>query len=102
MPRPITSTGLRKADPTPTSTSRLTPTSAPPLNSSTVSASCGLRSRATSCSPGLALLISPAGDEDAFSRRSLPNPKVDKVIQLIEYAKCLYKTQPEWLKEAFP
>jgi hypothetical protein len=28
--------------------------------------------------------------------------KVDKVIQLIEYAKCLYKTQPEWLKEAFP
>src|SRR5690349_6056439 len=28
--------------------------------------------------------------------------KVDKVIQLVEYAKCLYRTQPEWLKEAFP
>lgn len=28
--------------------------------------------------------------------------KEDKVIQLIEYAKCLYKTQPEWLRAAFP
>jgi hypothetical protein len=28
--------------------------------------------------------------------------KEDKVIQLIEYAKCLYKTQAPWLKEAFP
>ncbi len=28
--------------------------------------------------------------------------KEDKVIQLIEYAKYLYKTQPEWLQEAFP
>ena len=28
--------------------------------------------------------------------------KEDKVIQLIEYAKCLYRTQPDWLREAFP
>jgi len=28
--------------------------------------------------------------------------KEDKVIQLIEYAKCLYRTQPQWLQEAFP
>ncbi len=28
--------------------------------------------------------------------------KEDKVIQLIEYAKYLYKTQPEWLQQAFP
>jgi hypothetical protein len=28
--------------------------------------------------------------------------KEDKVIRLIDYAKCLYKTQPEWLKEALP
>jgi hypothetical protein len=28
--------------------------------------------------------------------------KEDKVVGLIKYAKCLYKTQPEWLKEAFP
>ena len=28
--------------------------------------------------------------------------KEDKVIQLIEYAKCLYRTQPRWLQEAFP
>ena len=28
--------------------------------------------------------------------------KEDKVIQLIEYAKCLYRMQPQWLREAFP
>jgi hypothetical protein len=28
--------------------------------------------------------------------------KEDKVIQLVEYAKCLYKTQPKWLRQAFP
>jgi len=28
--------------------------------------------------------------------------KEDKVIQLISYAKCLYKTQPKWLRQAFP
>jgi hypothetical protein len=28
--------------------------------------------------------------------------KEDKVVQLIEYAKCLYKCQPDWLREAFP
>jgi hypothetical protein len=28
--------------------------------------------------------------------------KEDKVIQLIEYAKCLYKTQPKWVRDAFP
>jgi len=28
--------------------------------------------------------------------------KYDKVVQLIEYAKCLYRRQPDWLKEAFP
>jgi len=28
--------------------------------------------------------------------------KEDKAIQLIEYAKCLYRTQPMWLQEAFP
>jgi hypothetical protein len=28
--------------------------------------------------------------------------KQDKVVQLIEYAKCLYKTQPKWLRQAFP
>jgi len=28
--------------------------------------------------------------------------KEDKVIQLIDYAKCLYRTQPKWLREAFP
>jgi hypothetical protein len=28
--------------------------------------------------------------------------KEDKVVQLIDYAKCLYKTQPEWLQEAYP
>ena len=28
--------------------------------------------------------------------------KEDKVIQLVEYAKCLYRTQPSWLREAFP
>jgi hypothetical protein len=28
--------------------------------------------------------------------------KEDKVIQLVEYAKCLYKTQPEWLQQAYP
>ena len=28
--------------------------------------------------------------------------KEDKVIQLVEYAKCFYKTQPGWLPEAFP
>jgi hypothetical protein len=28
--------------------------------------------------------------------------KEDKVIQLVEYAKTLYKTQPDWLQKAFP
>jgi hypothetical protein len=28
--------------------------------------------------------------------------KEDKIVQLIDYAKCLYKRQPEWLQEAFP
>lgn len=28
--------------------------------------------------------------------------KDDKVIQLIDYAKCLYRQQEEWLKKAFP
>jgi hypothetical protein len=28
--------------------------------------------------------------------------KEDKVIHLIDYAKCLYETQPEFLKKAFP
>jgi hypothetical protein len=28
--------------------------------------------------------------------------KEDKVIQLIDYAKCLYRTQPPLLREAFP
>lgn len=28
--------------------------------------------------------------------------KEDKVIQLIDYAKCLYRRQPQWLQEAFP
>jgi len=28
--------------------------------------------------------------------------KEDKAIQLIEYSKCLYRTQPIWLREAFP
>lgn len=28
--------------------------------------------------------------------------KEDKAIQLIEYAKCLYRTQPTWLQDAFP
>jgi hypothetical protein len=27
--------------------------------------------------------------------------KEDKVVQLIEYAKCLYKTQPRWIQEAY-
>jgi len=28
--------------------------------------------------------------------------KLDKVIQLLEYAKCLYRTQPSWLRDRFP
>src|SRR5262249_18394284 len=28
--------------------------------------------------------------------------KEDKVVQLIEYAKCLYRNQPNWLQKAFP
>jgi len=28
--------------------------------------------------------------------------KDDKVIQCIDYAKCLYRRQPDWLREAFP
>ena len=32
----------------------------------------------------------------------LQTQKEDKVIQLVDYAKCLYKTQPLWLREAFP
>jgi hypothetical protein len=28
--------------------------------------------------------------------------KEDKVIQLVDYAKCLVRTQPSWLQEAFP
>lgn len=26
----------------------------------------------------------------------------NKAIELIDYAKCLYKSQPQWLKDAFP
>jgi hypothetical protein len=32
----------------------------------------------------------------------LQTQKEDKVKQLIDYAKCLYRNQPDWLKEAFP
>jgi len=28
--------------------------------------------------------------------------KKDKVVQLVKYAKCLYRHQPKWLREAFP
>ena len=28
--------------------------------------------------------------------------KDDKVIQLVEYAKCLYRRQPQWLQDAYP
>ena len=28
--------------------------------------------------------------------------KYDKAIDLLEYAKCLYRRQPEWLRDAFP
>ena len=28
--------------------------------------------------------------------------KEDKVVQLVDYAKCLYDSQPDWLKAAFP
>jgi len=28
--------------------------------------------------------------------------KKDKVVQLVKYAKCLYRHQPQWLREAFP
>lgn len=28
--------------------------------------------------------------------------KKDKVVELIDYAKCLYREQPDWLKDAFP
>ena len=28
--------------------------------------------------------------------------KVDKVVQLVEYSKCLYRTQPKWLQDAYP
>jgi hypothetical protein len=28
--------------------------------------------------------------------------KQDKVVQLVDYAKCLYRTQPAWLRDAFP
>jgi len=28
--------------------------------------------------------------------------KEDKAVQLVEYAKCLYRRQPPWLQEAFP
>ena len=32
----------------------------------------------------------------------LQTQKEDKVIQLVGYAKCLYRTQPRWLQDAFP
>lgn len=32
----------------------------------------------------------------------LQTQKEDKVKQLIDYAKCLYRNQPDWLKEAYP
>jgi hypothetical protein len=32
----------------------------------------------------------------------LQTQKEDKAIQLIDYAKCLYRRQPPWLQEAFP
>ncbi len=28
--------------------------------------------------------------------------KQDKVVQLVDYAKCLYKHQPKWLRDAYP
>jgi len=32
----------------------------------------------------------------------LQTQKDDKVIQLVEYAKCLYRRQPTWLQDAYP
>lgn len=37
-----------------------------------------------------------------FAGMVLQAQKEDKVIQLVDYAKCLYRRQPEWLKECFP
>jgi hypothetical protein len=28
--------------------------------------------------------------------------KYDKAVELVDYAKCLYRRQPGWLKNAFP
>jgi hypothetical protein len=32
----------------------------------------------------------------------LQTQKIDKVKQLIKYARCLYEQQPQWLRDAFP
>lgn len=32
----------------------------------------------------------------------LQSQKEKKVIQLVDYAKCLYRNQPDWLQESFP
>lgn len=32
----------------------------------------------------------------------LQTQKDDKVIQLVDYAKCLYRRQPEWLRQSYP
>jgi len=37
-----------------------------------------------------------------FCGSVLQTQKEKKVIQLVDYAKCLYQRQPAWLREAFP
>lgn len=32
----------------------------------------------------------------------LQTQKEDKAVQLVNYAKCLYRNQPEWMRQAFP
>lgn len=32
----------------------------------------------------------------------LQTQKEDKAVQLVDYAKCLYRRQPQWLQDAFP
>ena len=32
----------------------------------------------------------------------LQTQKYEKVIRLVDYAKCLYRRQPDWLRNAFP
>jgi hypothetical protein len=40
--------------------------------------------------------------KEPFRGALFQTQKLDKVVQLLEYAKCLYKTQPKWLRDAFP